>query len=344
MMTIKGSDEIRKFIIDNLKDHDRDIVNVTVEKFGITRQAINRHMRKLIDDNLVEMTGERRSVVYSFVSQSRWKKTFLLEGLKEDVVFRQNIKEFLLDLPDNVFKVWNYGFAEMLNNAIDHSEGNSVTIFVDKNIHGTSLGILDDGVGIFNKIQRVFDLDDVYFSLLELSKGKVTSDPKKHSGEGIFFTSRMFDKFVILSGDLMYTHQAGIEKDDVLDVLHRWNDAPLAGTFIYMVLKNDSPVTTDEVFNDFTGSDFTFSKTIVPVELARLGNENLVSRSQAKRMLLRVDKFEHIILDFKGVDSIGQGFADEVFRVFKNEHPRIKLSVVNTTEIIDKMIMHVNAN
>lgn len=340
-MTKKGSEEIRNFIIDNLKLHERDIINHTVEEFGISRQAINKHMRKLIDEKLVKKTGDRKSVVYDFVPLEHWEKTFSLDGLKEDVVFRNDIKGKLLDLPDNVFNVWNYGFAEMLNNAIDHSEGGSVTVIVDRNIHGISMGIVDDGIGIFNKIKRDLDLDDVFFSLLELSKGKVTSDPKRHSGEGIFFTSRMFDDFVIVSGELVYTHQAGIDKDDVLDVLHDWHDKKINGTYIYMYLKNDSPITTEEVFNDFTGSDFTFSKTIVPVELARFGNENLVSRSQAKRMLLRVDKFEFIVLDFKGVDSIGQGFADEVFRVFANDHPKITISVINTSQNIDNMISHV---
>ena len=64
--------------------------------------------------------------------------------------------------------------------------------------------IKDDGIGIFTKIQQDFNLSDKRHSILELAKGKLTSDPLRHSGEGIFFTSRMFDRFVILSEDLTF--------------------------------------------------------------------------------------------------------------------------------------------
>jgi hypothetical protein len=45
---------------------------------------------------------------------------------------------------------------------------------------------MDHGVGIFEKIMKHFNLADAREALLELSKGKLTSDPRNHSGEGIF--------------------------------------------------------------------------------------------------------------------------------------------------------------
>jgi uncharacterized protein (DUF1330 family) len=62
--------------------------------------------------------------------------------------------------------------------------------------------------------------------------------------------------------------------------------------------------------------DFDFSKTIVPMKLAQLGDEQLISRSQAKRLIARFDRFKIVILDFKDVNEIGQAFADELFRVY----------------------------
>ena len=79
-------------------------------------------------------------------------------------------------------------------------------------------------------------------------------------------------------------------------------------------------------------------KTQVPVFLAIYGNENLISRSQAKRLLVRFEKFKTIILDFEGVDMIGQAFADEIFRVFQNTHPTIDIRPINTNEQVEKMI------
>lgn len=52
-------------------------------------------------------------------------------------------------------------------------------------------------------------LDLPSHAILELSKGKFTSDPARHSGEGIFFTSRMCDKFEILSKGLFFSGHDG---------------------------------------------------------------------------------------------------------------------------------------
>lgn len=65
---------------------------------------------------------------------------------------------------------------------------------------------------------------------------------------------------------------------------------------------------------------------------------NIVSRSQAKRVLARVEKFKEVILDFKGVAEVGQAFVDEIFRVFSQSHPEIHLFYVNANESIEWMI------
>jgi len=54
-----------------------------------------------------------------------------------------------------------------------------------------------------------------------------------------------------------------------------------------------------------------------------------ISRSQAKRLLMGLEKFKQVVLDFKGVSSVGQAFVDEVFRVFQNEHPDIAIQYFN---------------
>lgn len=86
----------------------------------------------------------------------------------------------------------------MFNNAIDHSGGTAITVQINKTAISTEIIISDDGIGIFKKIQSEFDLLDERHAIFELSKGKLTTDPRNHSGEGIFFTSRMFDQFEIL--------------------------------------------------------------------------------------------------------------------------------------------------
>ena len=50
-----------------------------------------------------------------------------------------------------------------------------------------------------------------------------------------------------------------------------------------------------------------------------------------------------ILLDFDGIDDIGQGFAHELFVVFKRKHPHVNLNVTNENQDVRKMIAHVNA-
>ena len=97
--------------------------------------------------------------------------------------------------------------------------------------------------------------------------------------------------------------------------------------------------TTKEIFDEYTSDDFVFNKTKITVHLAKdyLGHD-FVSRSLAKRILMNVEKFKVIVLDFENIDNMGQGFADEVFRVFKNKNPDITIVPVNMNEEIEFMI------
>jgi STAS-like domain of unknown function (DUF4325) len=105
------------------------------------------------------------------------------------------------------------------------------------------------------------------------------------------------------------------------------------------VLHNHTARTIKKVFDQFTSDDdYGFTKTVVPVRLMQYGDDNLVSRSQAKRLLERFDRFKVVILDFTAVASVGQAFADEVFRVFRNKHPEVELVPIHTSPDVERMI------
>jgi len=237
-------------------------------------------------------------------------------------------------MPENVLDIWHYGFTEMFNNAMDHSTGHSISVSISRTAVSTEIFIRDDGVGIFKKIQKALNLLDERHAILELAKGKLTTDPKRHSGEGIFFTSRMFDEFDILSGGLFFTHVFGGTHDWLLE-----RDKFQSGTAVWMKVNNHSSRTTTKIFSQYTsGEDFGFTKTVVPVDLARYGNENLISRSQAKRLLARIDLFKIVIFDFQDVPTIGQAFADEIFRVFALNHPDMELHAIHANSEVKRMI------
>ena len=330
----KKGKEIKEFILENIDNASDNIVALTTQKFDITRQAVHKRIRNLINQGVLIRI---KSGHYGLKSQTEWKINLSLSNnLSEDVVWRNDIVQRMGELSKNALGIWHYGFTEMFNNVIDHSGTEKVIITVKKNAYSTEMYISDHGIGIFYKIKNEMDLLDERQAVLELTKGKITTAPESHTGEGIFFTSRMFDKFSILSGEVFLTHQYGKGEDWILQ-----NRENSPGTFICLKLRNNTPRTTKEIFDKFTSEDLKFTKTVVPVRMAQYGDEKLVSRSQAKRLLERIDRFKTVLLDFNEVESIGQAFADEVFRVFVNQHPNIEIIPINTNDIVMQMINRV---
>lgn len=330
--------QIRHFILRNVTDHPRDITALTAAEFGISRPAVHRHIRNLINDGLLDAHGKTNDRHYALRPIAHVElRLQITADLAEDRVWRQHILPLLRELPENVLAICQYGFTEMLNNVVDHSAGDTVIIRVILTSVCVEMTISDNGVGIFRKIQTELGLDDTRHAILELSKGKVTTDPEHHTGEGIFFTSRAFDQFAILSGDLYFSHDT-IFGDWLLQA-----DSSGPGTYVTLRVAPDSDRRLAGVFASFVAEedDYGFTRTIVPVTLARYGDENLVSRSQAKRLLARFDQFREVFLDFKSVDTIGRAFADEAFRVYVREHPQVKLVPVNANERVSKMIQRV---
>lgn len=328
-------EDVRRFILDRVEASPGDVSKATTEKFNITRQAVNKHLRRLMAEGALLRSGKTRAMVYRLAPLSEWHESYEIKpGLAEDVVWTRDIKGALGALPDNVSGIWYYGFTEMFNNAIDHSAGSLILVRVQKTATSTEMLISDNGVGIFKKIQAALGLLDERHSVLELSKGKLTTDPNRHTGEGIFFSSRMFDSFIIRSGSVYFSHKFGEPEDWILE-----SQAGSGGTGVWMKLNNHTARTTKKVFDQYVSDDeYGFTKTVVPVKLAQYGDDQLISRSQAKRLLTRVELFKTVILNFREVELIGQAFADEIFRVFAQQHPEIELVPIEANSAVKRMI------
>lgn len=303
-----------------------------VEAFGVSRMTATKALKALVAEGWLETTGGTKQI-FSLGRNREAVKTYSLPGVDEHIAWEHDFRPFF-DLPKNVAGIAHHGFTEMLNNANDHSEGSRVSILMRLREGQLVIVVLDDGIGIFEKIARALALPDRRLAILELSKGKFTTDPRNHSGEGIFFTSRMFDQFQIDANDLHYDHDVRERHDWLMEF-----DKPAGGTMVSMAIPTDSSRTSKEVFDAFSGGDdYGFHKTVVPVRLARIGNENLLSRSQAKRLVARFEGFKTVILDFQGVEEIGQAFADEIFRVFPQLHPEVELIEVHAAPAVQQMI------
>lgn len=331
-------EDVRRFILEQVEKSPGDVTKRTADKFQITRQAVNKHLRRLVVEGSLHRSGKTRASVYRLAPLSSWQQHYeITPGLAEDVVWTRDIKGVLGQLPDNVLNIWHYGFTEMFNNAIDHSAGSVISVHVDRTATATEMVLSDNGVGIFKRIQIALGLLDERHSVLELSKGKLTTDPRRHTGEGIFFTSRMFDSFVILAGGVHFSHEFGEPEDWILE-----SQAGSPGTWVRMKLNTHTARTTKKVFDQFSSDDdFGFTKTVVPVKLAQYGDDQLISRSQAKRLLTRIELFKTVLLDFREVELIGKAFADEIFRVFALRHPEVTLVPIRTNSAVKRMIERV---
>lgn len=329
-------EEIRCYILNHVKDHATNISKVAAEHFGVSRQAINKHLQRLAHEGAIREKGKTRNRSYELAPLMEWAKTYqILPELEEHIVWQKEISPILGEQPENVKDIWQYGFTEIFNNAKDHSNGNNIMVIIRKTAIDTEMAIVDDGVGIFRKIQTELNLLDERHAVFELTKGKLTTDPAHHSGEGVFFTSRMFDSFDILSAGVYFSHEFGNNWDWVSERI----EPEKARTSVWLKLNNHTARTIKKIFDKFSsGDNYGFTRTIVPVRLAQYGNDKLISRSQARRVVARVELFKVVMFDFSDVPVIGQAFADEIFRIFAQQHPEIEIYTIHANSEIKRMI------
>jgi len=332
---------IRTQIIRDVIHHPIDISKHIAQIFSITPQAVYNHIKRLEEEGYIASTGRGKGKKYTLgLVRSYSVKLPLIEHLAEDTIWSKSFAFIFEGLLENVVDICHYGFTEMVNNVIDHSDGKNIAMHIFRDKEKVQIFVTDDGEGIFKRITRLCHLSDERHAIMELSKGKLTTDPDNHTGEGIFFTSRMFDEFEIESKGLNYSHYDKDNFDFLFDSPHKMEEV---GTMVVMVIAISSERLIKNVFNEYTEDLFDegtsqFNKTVIPVKLALYGNEKLISRSQAKRLLTRIEKFQLVLFDFEDIGMIGQAFADEIFRVYANKHKNIQLIPINMEKDVEKMV------
>lgn len=300
---------------------------------GTSRLTVQKILNQMIARGYVRATGKTRAVRYELVKELLNVVTVPLAGLDESSIWNEHFQRFFAIPGSTAMSLAQYAATEIINNAIDHSAGTSVLIAARREGSCIVVRVQDNGIGAFRRIQEHFGLDTMQSAVFELAKGKLTTDPARHSGLGVFFSSRACTSFALAANGLTLHHR--IRGRDYLFETQPSSD----GTFVHMEFPLHSTMTTDELFKKYeVDGQHGFDRTVVPLRLAEVGEETLVSRSQAKRVLARVDRFREVFLDFEGIESIGQAFADEIFRVFAVAHPEVNFKTIGTNENIDRMI------
>ena len=176
MPAIRGrGEDIRTFIVAHVARYPGDIVRRTAEKFDCSHQAVHRHIQRLVEEGALLETGKTRSRTYALAQLSAWTQTYAVStNVDEGDIWLRDVRAQLEPLATNVLGIWQYGFTEMFNNALDHAEASSISVSVAKTAASSVVTIRDDGVGLFRKIQAALGLLDERHSVLELAKGKFT--------------------------------------------------------------------------------------------------------------------------------------------------------------------------
>jgi biotin operon repressor/anti-sigma regulatory factor (Ser/Thr protein kinase) len=309
---------------------------------GVSRQALSIHVRDLVAAGKVVRSGSARGARYMLPGRAPAgaivTRTLHTQGLDEGRVWEELATGLNLRraLRPNIEAIAHYAFTEMLNNAIEHSEAARCSFRFRLEPAMLSFVIRDPGIGAFYSIASKLHLDDEHAALVELVKGRTTTMREAHTGEGIFFTSRVADRFVLRS------HRIQVEWNRIKDDVFVSNPRFVKGTSVTFSIQRSSRLELTKSFSEFAPEeyDFRFQKTRVLVKLIR---RDYVSRSEAKRLVANLEKFTEVVLDFRDVKSVGQGFADEVFRVFAQRHPATKIVTENTNPAVDAMLRHVSS-
>ncbi len=321
------------YILNKIDEGERSVSQKVADSLGINQSTVHSYLNEMTDKKIIRKIkrGKYEIVNDSFSYEFRRSKGELDE---ETEVFRKSFSTHISNLQDNVRKIWDYVFSEMINNVIDHSNADKLSIIVNCNYLKTEVIIDDNGVGIFEKIREYFGFNSIDDAICELFKGKLTTDSENHSGEGIFFSSKLVDEFYIISDGRIFTNNKYDE-----EALFTIKGRDLGGTCVIMSMSNFAKRNAKDVFDQYVDDEGGFVRTRIP--LGSIFETDPISRSQAKRICSRFESFKEVILDFTDVNWMGQGFAHQIFVVFANSHKSVNIIPVNMNEDVTKMYRHV---
>jgi anti-sigma regulatory factor (Ser/Thr protein kinase) len=330
---VEAADRVRALVERRGEVANRDVAVA----LGVSSPTSHRVLRALVVAGVLERHGKGPAARYRF---RRVRHRFPLAGLEEDRVWQRVSADIarIRALAPHAGQSLQYAVSEMVNNAIDHSGGRAVEVAVAFEAAATTVvTVRDDGVGVFRRVCEDFGFASPQEAIVQLEKGKLTSDPSRHSGEGLFFSSKVVTRFRLESGGV-----AWIVDNVVGDTAIGATEVRRGTQVVLSVVAGHTP-RLEEVFRAFTDPEaLRFTRTRTTIKLSSMG-ATLISRSEARRVIQRLTNFTHAVLDFAGVDVVGQGFCDEVFRIFARQHPEVTLEPVGMNDAVAFMIARAKA-
>ena len=328
---------LTQWITEAALQHGSSLPAHLMQRLAINRRQAGQLLKKLVVLQWLNAMGTPRIPLYGPGALRQVVRRYTLARLQEGGAWRRDFAA-AFTLPAAVQRMAQHAFTELLNNAVDHSGGSSVTVSMRQTPLQLQLLVSDDGCGLFDRIAQSFHVDEPIAAMLELSKGKLTSAPERHSGHGLFFTSRLADVCDIHANKAHF--QCWASDGSAWRVGRPGPVAARSGTSVYLAMALDTPRTLDAVLqaHSRSGEGYDFSRTRVPLKLLASDDSVLASRADARRVASGLQRFASAEIDFDGIDDIGHGFADELFRVFGRSQSALTLLPVGMAPRVAAMV------
>lgn len=312
---------VTQWITEAALQHPNDLPDVLMQRLSVGRRSALKTLQRLVAAQWLVRGGTARRPHYVPGLLRQVVRRYRLAGLDEHQPWVRDFAPCLVLSPDAA-RLARHAFTELVNNAIDHSGGSQVTVSMRQTPTHVQLLVSDDGCGLFHRLGEAFDLHDPAHAMLELSKGKLTSQPDHHSGRGLFFTARIADVLDLHANASAFQRRAWDGG--------RWHGTralAAQGTSVFVAIALDSPRRVDTLLREHSadGAGYGFERTVVPLRLLGSPRAGLDSRAQARQAAARLPQFRRAELDFSGIDELGHAFADELFRVFARANPAVEL-------------------
>ena len=295
---------VKERIYDYLKEQGRQVSVTEVAKGGDfgARPYVSKMLRQLLEERRVKCIRIGRYVYYELdTAEVLIDEDVILSGLDDELYWSRLNDDggFFSEMSEQAKNAIYFGFTEMLNNAVDHSKSGAGYVKIWHDDGKVRFIVRDRGIGVFRNVMVRKGFDNVMTAIQNLLKGKLTTMPAFHSGEGIFWTSKIADKFVLSSYDYRLTVDGKL--DDYM-VEKIGEEEMVLGTMVYFEISEDTTKSLSELFREysFDKKSASLDETVIPVKLYEEG-EVWISRSQAKKVLAGLEKFKRVVFDFKGI-------------------------------------------
>ncbi len=298
--------------------HGHDLATHLMQRLDVSRRRARALLDGLVQAGWLEVDGTRRRPHHRPGTLRQVVRRYPLAGLEEDRAWSQDFAP-CLDLRPNVARLAQHAFTELVNNAADHSGGQGVTVSLRQSAMHLQMLVSDDGCGLFQRVGQCWQIDDPAEAMLELGKGKLSSQPERHRGQGLFYVARAADIFDLHANHHGFQRRPGRSGWAGVRPLER------QGTSVYWAVSLETSRTLDEVLRSHADTGYALDHAEVSLRLLAGGRPWLESRAQARRATARLTAFRRAHLDFSGIDEIGPAFADELFRVYARTHPQVQL-------------------